>query len=209
LGLAAVGLAIRLAALEHSQVPDDWPRVRKLAAGAEIVVTVTGSQPLARYYVRADEHELNVLNLSSPTLPPEARRVLLDTLSNHQEVFGPAQQVRSDVQVGPDGIFVAGRKIAELQDVLEHIARADVLEIAISTRTTRGSLRGAVTFAALGFVFSLPVYLGSVECPSVGSCRAWELRQTSILWLPLSGAVFGYYGLGQRVHGRVVIYRAP
>jgi hypothetical protein len=51
--------------------------------------------------------------------------------------------------------------------------------------------------------------VGSAGCPNEGNCRAWELRQTSILWLPLSGALFGYYGLGQRVHGRVVIYRAP
>jgi hypothetical protein len=201
--------AVRLTALGQSQLPDDWPRVHKLAAGAEILVTVTGSQLLARYYVRADEYELNVLNLSIPTLPPDARRVLLDTLSHHPEVFGPAQQVRADVHVGPDGVFVAGRKVAELQEVLERIARADILEIAIPTRTIRGSLRGAVTLAALGLVFSLPVYVGSSECPNVGNCRAWELRRTSILWLPLAGGLFGYYGLGQRVHRRVVIYRAP
>jgi hypothetical protein len=201
--------AVRLAALDQNRLPDDWPRVRKLAVSAEIIVTVTGSQPLARYYVWADEVELTVLNLSCPTLPPDARRVLLDTLSHHPEAFGPAPQVRKDVQVGPDGVFVAGRKVAELQEVLERIARADVLEIAIPTRATRGSLRGAVTFAVLGSVFSLPVYVGSAGCPNEGNCRAWELRQTSILWLPLSGALFGYYGLGQRVHGRVVIYRAP
>ena len=88
--------AVRLAALDQNRLPDDWQRVRTLAASAEIVVTVTGSQPLARYYVRADEVELTVLNLSCPTLPPDARRVLLATLSHHPEAFGPAPQVRKD-----------------------------------------------------------------------------------------------------------------
>jgi hypothetical protein len=201
--------AVRLAAAEQSQLPDDWPRVRQLAAGGEILLTASGSQPLARYYVRADDHELTVLDLSRPTLPPDARRVLLDTLSHHPEVFGAAPQVRSEVRVGPDGVFVAGQKVAELQEVLQRIARSDVLEIAIPTRTTRGSLRGAVEFAALGLLFSVPLYVGSAGCPDVGNCGGWGLRQTSIFWLPVAGGLFGYFALGQRVHGRAVIYRAP
>ena len=103
-------------------------------------------------------------------------------------------------------MFVAGRKVAEVQDVLERVARADVLEIGTPSRA-RGSLVGAVSLAGLGFLFSAPVYVGSAECPHVGNCRAWELRQTSILWLPVAGGLLGYFGLAQRMHGRV-IYRA-
>jgi hypothetical protein len=208
LAAAIIREAVRLAAAEQSQRPDDWPRVRRLAAGGEILVTTSASQSLARYYVQADDDELTVLNLSRPTLSPDARRVLLDTLSHHPEVFGPVPQVRSQVQVGPDGVFVAGQKVAELQEVLQRIARGDVLEIAIPTRTTRGSLRGAVEFAALGLLFSVPLYVASAGCPSEGNCGAWGLRQTSIFWLPAAGGLFGYFALGQRVHGRVVIFRA-
>jgi hypothetical protein len=199
----------RLAAVGQSQLRDrDWSSVRNLTAGTELVVTTQGRSPRARYLVAADESELTVLNLSSPTLSTSARHALQDTLSTHPEVFGPGQQARPDVRVGPDGVFVAGRKVAETQELLERIARADVLEIGTPTRT-RGSLRGAVTFAGIGLMFSLPVFLGSAECtPSNGNCHALLLRQSSILWLPLAGGLLGYYGLSQKAHERV-IYAAP
>jgi hypothetical protein len=54
-------------------VESNWSRVRKLASGREIVVTVKGSPPAQRHFVAGDDADLTVVNLTDPTLPAAAR----------------------------------------------------------------------------------------------------------------------------------------
>ena len=91
-------------------------------------MTVRGSQPGRRYVVLADESGLTVLNLIDSTLPRAATRVLLDMAVHHPEAFA-GTFVDHKVRVGPEGVFVTGRKVAELRQLVEHIARDDVAEI--------------------------------------------------------------------------------
>ena len=108
-----------------------------------MVVTVKGSQPDKRYFVWAEESDLRVLNLTDPTLPPAAMRVLPDTTSNHLEDLTPQTGafVDKEVRVGLDGVFVADRKVADLGQIVERIVRTDVAEIGSSVKT-RGSSPG-------------------------------------------------------------------
>lgn len=59
----------------------DWSRVRKLAPGTEINLTVQGSEPAKRIFVQADESTLTVLKPDA-ALPPDAVRRIA---SNHPE----------------------------------------------------------------------------------------------------------------------------
>ena len=57
-----------------------------------------------------------------------------DLASTHPEYFLAAQKggrfvLEKNVRMGPDGVFVADRKVADLQDVVETGARKDVAEI--------------------------------------------------------------------------------
>jgi hypothetical protein len=120
----------------QQSVPADpnWSRLRKLAPGTELIVTVKGSLPSNRYAVAWDASALTVLNLAAPTLPAAARDVLRDVASTHPEYFSAAQKgqlfvLERNVSVGPGGVFVDGRKIADLQQVIETSARQEVAEI--------------------------------------------------------------------------------
>ena len=132
----------------------DWSRVSRLTPGSEVVVTVKGSQPTTRNFVLADEADLVVLNLADPTIPRAATRVLLDLTSHHPEYFAGTPKaavfVSDDVRVGRDGVFVAGRKIADLGQIVEHIAHDDVVEIKRLVRTG-GSVPRAALWAAAGY----------------------------------------------------------
>lgn len=152
-----------------------WSRVRELAPGAEIIVTVKGSPPGRRYFAAAatksstlppfrparpsivkvppfDEPDLTVLNVADPMLPAEVRDVLRAVASSHPDYFLAAQNggqsvLEKSVRMGPDGVFVADRRVADLGQIVERIARADILEIRTpgigpARRTARGLLGG-------------------------------------------------------------------
>jgi hypothetical protein len=48
------------AAPQHQSADAEWSRVRNLAPGTEVVLTVKGSQPDRQYFVQADESDLTV-----------------------------------------------------------------------------------------------------------------------------------------------------
>ena len=126
--------AARFATVQQSTLDSEWSRVRKLAPGSELIVTVKGSPPAQRYFVAGDESDLTVLTLTDPALPAAVRDVLRDMASNHPEYFPAAQKggtfvLEKNVRVAPDGVFLADRKVADLPQVLEQIGRHDVAEI--------------------------------------------------------------------------------
>jgi hypothetical protein len=179
----------------------DWSRVGELAPAKEIAVTIRGSQPANRYFVLADQSGVIVLNLTGPTLPGAATRVLRDMASQHQEYFAAIQQsgtLRQDnVSVGRDGVFVANRKVADLGQVVETFARNDVLEIT-GPVVARGSALGAVLGGWLGF--------------SVGAVAGLGGAPAGLAWSVLIGsvAVGGFLGSHWSSHETEgVIYRVP
>jgi hypothetical protein len=148
--------AARLAAVpQGNPAQSDWARVIKLAPLTEITVTVKGSKA-TRYFVLADEAGLTVLNLTDRTLTYDARHALLYMASHHPEYFSDAQKGTvaasrfsgENVRVGPDGAFVAGRKVADL----ERISRIDVVEITSPTaqHVSGGAKKGALIGAGVG-----------------------------------------------------------
>jgi len=111
----------------------NWSRVRKLAPGTEIIVTVKGSPVTEWYFVAANESDLTVLHLTDPSLPVAARDILRDMAAIHPDYFAVADKrgsfVNGAVRVAPDGVFVADRKVADLAQVVEIIAQSAVAEV--------------------------------------------------------------------------------
>ena len=199
----------------------NWSRVRKLAPGTEITVLVKGYLP--RYFVAGDESTLTVLNVTDPTLPRAARDVLRDVVSKHPEDFRAAQQhetfvMPKNVRVGPDGVFVADRKVADLGQVIENIARTDIAEIRRGlgfrspswrerARVTAGGVLGGVAGFFAGGLIGFVIDEGLNPCkPHTGDCYA---GLGGALIGSVAGAVLGDL-VGERA-ARVddgVIYRA-
>jgi hypothetical protein len=64
-----------------------WSRVRRLEAGSEIAVVRNRIALPRRSFVRCDDTELTVLNLTDPTLPPAAVKMLRALMTNHPTYF--------------------------------------------------------------------------------------------------------------------------
>ncbi len=103
-----------------------WKRVQRLDPGTRIAVTMDGSAPAERYYVKLDAGDLIVLNLSAPELPK--RQLINMAKDNPDWMANTAKTIYKDnnVRVGPDGIFVKEKKVANLSEVVERIPRARV-----------------------------------------------------------------------------------
>lgn len=192
-----IDTATRAGALAQS----NWSRVAQLAPAAELVVTTRGSQPRNRHFVAADEVALIVLDLAHPALSPESRNVLRDMASRNPEHLVAVQKsgafAQDDVRIGRDGLFVANRRIANLEDVVESMTRNEVSEIR-GPVIARGSILGSVLGGWLGFaVGAVPALGGSGE---------------GIAWLALTssvsiGAFLGHHWSSHETEG--LVYRAP
>jgi hypothetical protein len=159
---------VRLSAIQQSQSINTWSRLRRLEPGTAITVTVQGSPPGKRYVVLADEASLIVLDLAYPGLPAAAARILRDMATSHPEYFAAVQArvfVDRDLHVGPDGVFLADRKVADLSQVVERISRSDV-ETGTSTIVT-----GLARALPRGAKIALGAGIGVAVCFVVPFCR--------------------------------------
>jgi hypothetical protein len=206
--------AVRLAVDSRAGSADvEWSRVRKLASGTEIVVTLEGSQPGERYVVRADESDLTVLKVVDPPLPAAAKDVLRGVASNHPEYFSAAQQggtfvLEKSVRLRADGVFVGDRKVADLGQVVENIARNDVAEIKTRQKGRGvwghlGPLGGYVAGAMSGgFVagFACQAAVGRDRCDTGAFL-------TGALLGGIAGGIYGFRAANRETEH--LIYRAP
>jgi len=211
---SAIREAVRLAADQLSEpVASDWSRVRELAAGTEITVTIQGRTAGRRSFIAADGSGLTVLNIDGPRLPSGARRALVDLASNHPEFLvraktGGTVLLDDHVRLTPDGLFMAGRRVVDLGAV-ETIARGDVAEIARCATVNRGpAAAGAIAGGLAGVVAGWHLTRVLAMSPCHGSCTTNEgLIGVSLVGLPIAGGWLGYHALAHKAEA--VIYRAP
>jgi hypothetical protein len=200
--------AARFATVQQSKpVDSEWSRVRTLAPGTELIVIVKDSPPVNRYFVAGDESDLTVLNVGDPALPTAARDVLRDLASTHPEYLLAAQKrgefaLVKNVRVGPDGVFLADRKVADLAQVVEQYGRPDIAEIQtarIESNPVGCALAGYYGGAVIG---GLPgVLIGG----AVGRDTGPALLSMMVGWS--MGAVYVYRKC--RHKPEKVIYLAP
>jgi hypothetical protein len=204
---------VRLAlAPEGGPVDVAWARVRTLEPGREITVTVRGSQAVERYFVSADDSGLTVLNLTDPALPAEAVRALREIASQHRECLEGAAKggtfLLDNLRLASDGVFVADRKVADLQHVVATSARKEVAEIKIRRKGRGvwghlGPLGGYFVGAVSGGVvagFACQAAIGRDRCDSGAFL-------TGALIGGIAGGVYGFLAANRETED--VIYRAP
>jgi hypothetical protein len=186
--------AARFATVQQSNpVDSQWSRVRKLAPGTELIVTVQGAPLANRYFVAGDESDLTVLNVEALALAGAASDVLRDLASTHPEYFLAARkggrfELEKNVRMGPDGVFVADRKAADLAQVVEQHGRRDISEIKTAAVESNpvgcafagyyggglvGGLPGAIIGGAVGRDTG-PALLGMVVGWSIGAVYVYR-----------------------------------
>ena len=106
-----------------------WKRVQRLDPGARVKITLEGAAPVERYFVQVNDTKLIVLNLSVPDLPK--RQLLNMAIDNPSWIAGTSKTTYRDnsLRIGPDGLFVKDKKVAELNQVVEWIPREKVTAV--------------------------------------------------------------------------------
>jgi hypothetical protein len=213
--------AARLAGLPQKPSADsDWSRARKLKPGTAIVLVDTSSpaQPRSvqdrRHVIQTDDSSITVLNLTHIVLPPQVRGSLRDLAEHRPEWFLAAERGRGfllqdGVRIGPAGVLFAGRKVADLQQVLDRIAREDVLSIAMRRKRTRGSEAQMVQGAVGGFLLTMVGASGGGTGPNF--CTDHPNGCWPVIGIgSIAGAGLAYIaGNGRTFIDDVVVYRAP
>jgi hypothetical protein len=198
----------------------DWSRVTRLRPGGEIMLTSAGVQRAKRYFLRADESGLTVLNVNGLELPDDVRETLISTADKHPDYFfevhdGATFQLKRPVglrrlgvliQLSQAGVVVGGRSVADLEQVVEHVAKEDLIELFVNKKHLGDHMRRGLVIGAIAGAIGGAL----ARCEPVEEC--WSPSQRAVL-----GAVAGVYvgfSLGT-VIGLIaprspdVIYRAP
>jgi hypothetical protein len=190
---SATGKVARFVAAEQRTPGDsEWSRVRRLAPGTELIVTVKSSQPASRYFVGGDESGLTMLNIGAPALPTDARNVLRSLASTHPEYFLAAQkggqfQLEKNVRLGPDGVLIADRKVAGLAEVVEQRGRQDIAEVRTAETESNPAGCALAGYFGGGIVGGVP---GAVIGGAVGRDSGPALVGMMVGWSV--GAVYMY-----------------
>jgi hypothetical protein len=106
-----------------------WKRVERFDPGTRVKVTLEGATAAERYFVQLNDNVIVLLNLSAPDLPK--RQLLNMAIDNPSWIAGTSKTTYRDnnLRVGPDGVFVKDKKVAELNQVVEWVPRAKVAAI--------------------------------------------------------------------------------
>jgi hypothetical protein len=194
-----------------SPAGSDWSCVRKLEPGTAISVRTKDSVVRVRYIVQADESTLALLNLSDPSLSAGAHDRLHDAAAKHGEDFLAAQQggeyqFENNVRIGPAGVFVGGRKVSDLEHLVEQTSREELALIAVSHR--QNALHGVIPNIGKGILtgflgtFLFLAHNSTCSYHSDGCTVALEIGTVA------GGVLGGVLGAHETVTRDVVIYRA-
>jgi hypothetical protein len=160
-----------------------WSRVQKLEAGREVIVGVSGRQPLKYTLLAADGNGLVLLKPTEQTLDRAVKSVLVAVGSAWPEVLAGRPTTMGDFEINSGGIYRGGRKLMDLATVVERVDRAAITEVRGPHTKSAGDpnahvgrqkgLMGALIGGAGGFVLGLvagaPVCgeSDSGECPGI------------------------------------------
>jgi hypothetical protein len=203
---------VSVASRAYAQTDADWSRVSRLKPGGELMVVLKGTDETRRHFVSADEGIMRVLNLDDVAMPARTSRALREIASESPQDFQNAASgatfVNGRLRLSSAGVFDGDRKIADLQQVLETRARADIVEV--RTRQKGQGFWGHLGPLGGYFVGALAGgYGGGLACKASVSHEHCDTG--AVLKGMVVGAVVGT-GYGFHAARRVsedVIYRAP
>ena len=119
----------------------EWRRAATVQPGQAITLRTRNHERVDRYILSVGDSRITVLNLSDPGLPRRVTNALLEIASEHPEFFESAfkgaTSVVDNLRLSPAGVFLNNQKVADLQRLVEIVARTEVDEIA-TLRKGRG-----------------------------------------------------------------------
>jgi hypothetical protein len=192
IGRSIVREAARFASVQSGNLVDpEWSRASQLSPGTELVVSVSGVRRAQRFFISGDDSGLTVLNLGDPALSAAARDALRELAATHPEHLLAAQrgerfELGKKVRLGPDGVFVAEEKEADLARLVERYERPHVREIAIAPSRSNAFGCAVAGYFGGGVIGGLPGILvgralgGDTGPALVGMTVGWAIGSVQI-----------------------------
>jgi hypothetical protein len=185
--------AIHQAAVEggasHAESPanrgdrlSDWSHVENLKPGTSIILDTATLVRASCFLLRADGSGLVVLNVSDASIPDSVRNTLLEAAIVHPNYFLEARDGASfrldptvrrhaavPLQLSQTGVALGDRRLADLDQIVENVARRDVEELRTPKKhfwqhVRRGAAIGAIGGALIGGYAAATCVPGSEYC---------------------------------------------
>lgn len=207
--LAVSPLAAQQQGSYYSASLSNWSRVRTIIPGTRISVGIAGPDEVEQYFLEATDESITLLDLTNRDLPRDVRRTVIRVAATRPGLFTATRWTEvldGYVRVNQDGVFIKGRRVVPLEDIVKTIDRGDVGEvsrlrkpqpsrprdISVPPEVVAGSVLGASGVAAA---------CGQHHCDGAGG------------FMLMLGALFGPATAWRiiRDHERVpeIVYRAP
>src|SRR5215470_9831670 len=116
----------------YSASLSNWSRVRTIIPGTRISVGIAGPDEVEQYFLDATDDAITLLDLTHRDLPRDARQTLIRIAEIRPLLFTATKWTEATdgrIRVNQDGVFVKGRRIVALDDIVKTIDRGDVGEI--------------------------------------------------------------------------------
>jgi hypothetical protein len=113
----------------------DWSAVAALPSGTEVAITTADARRLIRHLAVAGPDGIVVLQVSESFLADPVRLRLLDMAATQPEALAAVEAggrlEQGLLRLGPDGVFYAGNRVADLGQVLGRVSRLDIREVSV------------------------------------------------------------------------------
>jgi hypothetical protein len=199
--------------LAAAQQPDKddggWSRAQQIATGRQVIIGVTGRQPLKYTLLVADADGVVVVKPTAGKLDADVQAALIAVGARLPEVLAGSLDIKGRVEVRSREIYRSGQKLMDLDAAIERIDRPAITDIrgldtavagnpdaASQTRAKRALLGAAIGFGA-GI---LPAFLPA-DCID---CRSRAILTGGTIGAGI-GALIGWAGS----RDRVTFYVAP
>jgi hypothetical protein len=197
----------------YSTSLSNWSRVRTITPGTRISVGIADPDEVEQYFLDATDDAITLLDVTHRDLPRDARRTVIRIAETRPSLFTATKWTEATdgpIRVNQDGVFVKGRRLVALDDIVKTIDRGDVGEVSRRARVrtpprppdrgSPGEIGAVAGIAALAPLVLLP-------CGERGTCNG------ALVWGVLLGApvAIGIFAAHRRSHQWITqtVYRAP
>jgi hypothetical protein len=150
-----VGLLVAppASAAQKAGRPISWEEARRLKAGTETVLTVTGGQPTKVRLLFADDAMLLTLNPARANVSAQVERTLVGIGVQWPAILrGGLTLGGNGVRVSHNGVFDGNQKVGDLAELIQQTPRGNVLAASAvphSRRTRTIAIVAAIAGAAI------------------------------------------------------------
>lgn len=189
----------------------NWSRVQAVMPGSRLTVARNAGEPQTDlYFIEASDPLLVVAGVAKLSLPKHVKQTLLASANARPDLWrkvldGSDVFLTDRLRLSENGLFDRGRKLADLDQLIQQIRRDDIESIGLVRQ--KASLKATIGGGAGAFLggLGLNLILGLSEFRCGTSCG--QLTALLLIGPTLAGTAAGYHA--DRHEMTTLIYQRP